>query len=201
MEIYKGGTIFVLSAPSGTGKTTICEILIRSLPNLKMSISHTTRKPRTGERDGIDYFFIDKEVFETMIKNDDFIEWAEVYGNFYGTSKKIINELLQSGNDILLDIDIQGAKNIKKTYPDSVLIFILPPSLEELEKRLKYRKEEIDTIKMRLNKAKEEISQYKIYDYLVVNDDLDKAVKEILCIITAEKLKTNKVNQQIIKNF
>ncbi|ODA43402.1 Guanylate kinase [Thermodesulfovibrio sp. N1] len=195
------GTIFVLSAPSGTGKTTICERLIKSLPNLKMSISHTTRKPRIGERDGVDYFFVDREVFETMIKNNDFVEWAEVYGNFYGTSKKVINELFQSGNDVLLDIDIQGAKNIKKTYPDSVLIFILPPSLEELEKRLKQRKEEIDTIKMRLNKVKEEISQYKIYDYLVINDDLDKAVKEILCIITAEKLKTNKVNQQIINNF
>ncbi|MDI1470973.1 guanylate kinase [Thermodesulfovibrio sp. 1176] len=201
MEIYKVGTIFVLSAPSGTGKTTICERLIKSLPNLKMSISHTTRKPRIGERDGVDYFFVDREVFETMIKNNDFVEWAEVYGNFYGTSKKVINELFQSGNDVLLDIDIQGAKNIKKTYPDSVLIFILPPSLEELEKRLKQRKEEIDTIKMRLNKVKEEISQYKIYDYLVINDDLDKAVKEILCIITAEKLKTNKVNQQIINNF
>ncbi|MDI6713823.1 MAG: guanylate kinase [Thermodesulfovibrio sp.] len=201
MEIYKVGDIFVLSAPSGTGKTTICERLIKSLPNLKMSISHTTRKPRIGERDGVDYFFVDREVFETMIKNNDFVEWAEVYGNFYGTSKKVINELFQSGNDVLLDIDIQGAKNIKKTYPDSVLIFILPPSLEELEKRLKQRKEEIDTIKMRLNKVKEEISQYKIYDYLVINDDLDKAVKEILCIITAEKLKTNKVNQQIINNF
>lgn len=166
-----------------------------------MSISHTTRKPRIGERDGVDYFFVDKEVFEAMIKNDDFVEWAEVYGNFYGTSKKVINELLQSGNDILLDIDIQGAKNIKKIYPDSVLIFILPPSLEELEKRLKQRKEEIDTIKMRLNKVKEEISQYKNYDYLVINDDVDKAVKEILCIITAEKLKTNKANQKIINNF
>jgi guanylate kinase len=195
------GNIFVVSAPSGTGKTTICERLIKNLSNLKMSISHTTRKPRIGERDGVDYFFVDKEVFEAMIKNDDFVEWAEVYGNFYGTSKKVINELLQSGNDILLDIDIQGAKNIKKVYPDSVLIFILPPSLEELEKRLKQRKEEIDTIKMRLNKVKEEISQYKNYDYLVINDDVDKAVKEILCIITAEKLKTNKANQKIINNF
>jgi guanylate kinase len=201
VEIYKMGNIFVVSAPSGTGKTTICDRLIKNLSNLKMSISHTTRKPRIGERDGVDYFFVDKEVFEAMIKNDDFVEWAEVYGNFYGTSKKVINELLQSGNDILLDIDIQGAKNIKKVYPDSVLIFILPPSLEELEKRLKQRKEEIDTIKMRLNKVKEEISQYKNYDYLVINDDVDKAVKEILCIITAEKLKTNKANQKIINNF
>jgi len=201
MEIYKGGTIFVLSAPSGTGKTTICERLIKSFPNLKMSISHTTRKPRIGERDGVDYFFVEKEVFEKMIKNNEFVEWAEVYGNFYGTSKKLINELLQSGNDILLDIDIQGAKNIKKTYPDSVLIFILPPSFEELERRLKERKEDIDTIKKRLSKAKEEISQYKYYDYLVINDDLDKAVNEILCIINAEKLKINRVKQQIINNF
>lgn len=204
MEIYKKGIVFVVSAPSGTGKTTLCERLLKILPDLKMSVSHTTRQPRPGERDGIDYFFVDKKTFEEMIANDEFIEWAEVYGNLYGTSKKVIFDLMKHGCDILLDIDTQGAKNIKKLYPDSVLIFILPPSLEELEKRLSSRNEDRDTIKKRLSKASQEVSQYKFYDYVVINDNLEKALNDLLCIIHAERLKTTRIQNgkidEIFKN-
>ncbi|MCX8033814.1 MAG: guanylate kinase [Thermodesulfovibrio sp.] len=201
MKLNTKGIIFVISAPSGTGKTTICERLLKSLPDLKMSISHTTRKPRTGERDGVDYYFIDKTKFKEMISNNDFIEWAEVYGNFYGTSKKVINELLNSGNDILLDIDTQGAKNIKKIYPESVLIFMLPPSIEELKRRLSKRKEKSNIIKSRLDRVVDEIIQYEFYDYLLINDNLEKALNEIMCIIFAERLKINRINKKFINNF
>ncbi|WP_141266226.1 guanylate kinase [Thermodesulfovibrio sp. Kuro-1] len=198
MEIYKKGIIFVISAPSGTGKTTLCERLLKILPDLKMSISHTTRQPRPYEKNGVDYFFVDKKNFEKMIVNDEFIEWAEVYGNFYGTSKKVIFDLIKNGYDILLDIDTQGAKNIRKLYPDSVLIFILPPSLKELEKRLLLRNEDKDIIDKRLSKASQEISQYKFYDYVVTNDSIERALNDLLCIIYAERLKTKRIEHNKI---
>ncbi len=201
MTGHKKGSLFVISAPSGTGKTTICERLLKALPNLKMSISHTTRTPRQDEKHGVHYFFVTKEQFEKMIKNDEFVEWAEVYGNLYGTSKKMINDLINAGVDILLDIDTQGAKNIKRLYPDSVLIFILPPSLESLEKRLKNRHENSETIKERLSKAANEIAHYEFYDYIVVNDNLEKAVNEILCIINAERLKVSRINKSMIEKI
>lgn len=198
MDFYKKGVIFVISAPSGTGKTTLCEKLLKLLPDLKLSISHTTRQPRNGERNGIDYYFIDKEIFKKMIDTDEFVEWAEVYGNFYGTSKKAINSLISNGYDILLDIDTQGAKNIKKLYPDSVLIFILPPSLDELERRLINRNEDKNVIKLRLSKASQEISQYKFYDYVVINDNIEQASSNLLCIIHAERLKTKRIDNSKI---
>lgn len=198
MEIYKRGIIFVISAPSGTGKTTLCERLLKILPDLKMSISHTTRQPRPYEKNGIDYFFVDEKSFKKMIANDEFIEWAEVYGNFYGTSKKVIFDLIKEGYDILLDIDTQGAKNIRKLYPDSVLIFILPPSLEELEKRLLLRNEDRDIIDKRLSKASQEISQYKFYDYIVINDSIEEALNDLLCIIYAERLKIKRIEHDKI---
>ncbi|HHW20707.1 MAG TPA: guanylate kinase [Thermodesulfovibrio thiophilus] len=198
MDLYKKGIIFVISAPSGTGKTTLCEKLLKLLPDLKLSISHTTRKPRNGERNGINYYFIDKETFKKMIDTDEFVEWAEVYGNFYGTSKKAINSLISNGYDILLDIDTKGAKNIKKLYPDSVLIFILPPSLDELERRLINRNEDNNVIKLRLSKASQEISQYKFYDYVVINDNIEQASSNLLCIIHAERLKTKRIDNSKI---
>jgi guanylate kinase len=201
MKKNRKNMMIVLSAPSGTGKTTICKKILRSLPNLKMSISHTTRKPREGEKDGVDYYFVDENTFKRMIENEEFVEWAKVYGNYYGTSKKVIDELYQSGNDILFDIDIQGAKNIKKIYKKSILIFMLPPSIEELERRLKNRNEDADTIKNRLKKVADEVKEYKFYDYLVLNDDIEEAFKEIMCIIHAESLKTNKLGKDFIKNF
>ncbi|WP_353683366.1 guanylate kinase [Thermodesulfovibrio sp. 3907-1M] len=201
MELYKRGNIFVISAPSGTGKTTLCDRLLKALTDLKMSISHTTRKPRPGETDGVDYFFVDKETFEKMISNEEFIEWAEVYGNFYGTSKNVISQLMKQGYDILLDIDAQGAKSIKKLYPESILIFILPPSMEELERRLLQRNEDKDTIKKRLSKAEEEISQYKFYDYIVINDNIEEALNDLLCIVCAERLKTKRIKHDEIEKI
>ncbi len=201
MKIRREGIIFVISAPSGTGKTTICDRLISSFSDLKMSVSHTTRNPRPGEENGVDYFFVDKTTFIQMIRNDDFLEWAEVYGNYYGTSKKMINDLFISGNDILLDIDIQGAKNIKKIYKNSVLIFLIPPSMEELERRLIQRKEEASIIKKRINKAIDEIEQYLNYDYLVINDNLDEATEKIKCIIQAERQKINRINENILEKI
>lgn len=199
--IRRKGLIIVLSAPSGTGKSTICERLLKSLPNLKMSISYTTREPRPGEIDGVHYYFIDREKFEEMIKRDEFVEWAQVYGNYYGTSKSIINEIVESGKDVLLDIDTEGAKNIKKLFPESVLIFILPPSIEELKRRLKNRGELPETIAKRLLKVGEEVSQYRFYDYLVVNDDLGRALEDIISIIRSEKLKVSRLERDIIDKF
>ncbi|WP_297210503.1 MULTISPECIES: guanylate kinase [Thermodesulfovibrio] len=201
MKTHKSGIIFVISAPSGTGKTTICEGLLKTLDDLKMSVSHTTRKPRTGEKTGVDYHFVDEQTFHKMIENDEFVEWAEVYGNFYGTSKRAINDILNGGHDVLLDIDIQGAKNIKRIYPESVLIFILPPSIYELEQRLINRKEDREIIRKRLSKTVEEISQYELYDYVVINDNLERVIKEILSIITAERLKTTRINKDFINNL
>lgn len=201
MTINRQGIMFVVSAPSGTGKTTICEKILQRLPDIKMSVSHTTRKPRLGERNGFDYYFIEKETFEEMIKNDEFIEWAEVYGNLYGTSKKVIDELIKTGNDILLDIDVQGAKSIKKNYPDSVLIFIIPPSLEELEKRLLKRNEDKEVIKKRLERVSQEILQYEYYDYLVINDYLEKAINDIVCIINSERLRVKRLTIEEGKNL
>lgn len=201
MEIYKKGIIFVISAPSGAGKTTLCDRLLKSLPDLRMSVSYTTRKPRDGEKHGVDYYFVDKKTFETMISNEEFVEWAEVYGNLYGTSKRVINDFLSKECDILLDIDIQGAKNIKKIYPESVLVFILPPSLKELEKRLLSRDKNDEFVKKRLSKASEEIKQFPFYDYVVINDDIEKAVNDLCCIIYAERLKASRIKEESIKKF
>lgn len=199
--IRRKGLIIVLSAPSGTGKSTICERLLKSLPNLKMSISYTTREPRPGEIEGVHYYFVDREKFEEMIKRDEFVEWAQVYGNYYGTSKSLINDIVESGKDVLLDIDTQGAKNIKKLFPESVLIFILPPSIEELKRRLKNRGELPETMAKRLLKVGEEVSQYSFYDYLVVNDDLGRALEDIISIIRSEKLKVSRLERDIIDKF
>lgn len=201
MKINRKGIIFVISAPSGTGKTTICEQLLKNFHNLKMSISHTTRKPRAGEKNGVNYYFISEAKFKEMIEKGDFIEWAEVYGNLYGTSKRMINDLLNSGSDVLLDIDIQGAKNIKKIYNKSVLIYLLPPSIEELKIRLQNRKEDSETIEKRLSKVADEINEYKFYDYLVINDDFEEALKKVMCIIQAERLKVKRISRDFIKNL
>ncbi|MCS7203434.1 MAG: guanylate kinase [Thermodesulfovibrio sp.] len=191
--------IFIISAPSGTGKTTICKELVKLVSNLKMSISYTTRQPRQGEKNGIDYYFVDRETFQSMLKNNEFIEWAEVYGNLYGTSKKVIEDLLQSGVDILMDIDTQGAKNIKERFNNSVLIFLIPPSLNELKRRLIQRGEQEETIKYRLMKALEEISMYEIYDYVVENREIEETLRKIICIINAERLKISRNREKIEK--
>ena len=176
--------LFVLSSPSGGGKTTICQAVLKRLPELAYSISFTTRSPRPGEIEGKDYFFISKQAFEEKIKREEFIEWAEVYGNLYGTSQKFINEKLNSGKDVLLDIDIQGANEIKKKKSNSAcLIFLLPPSLEVLKSRLIKRGEPEEEIKRRLSHAKSEIEMIQVYDHKVVNCNLPQAISDVCSII------------------
>ncbi len=187
------GDIFVITAPSGTGKTTLVRLLLSSLPNLVFSISYTTRSPRPNEVHGKDYFFVTKEEFEKMITAGEMIEWAEVYGNYYGTSAKFLQETIKKGKDILLDIDIQGAKQVKQRFPQAVLIFLLPPSLEELERRLKKRATDaIEVIQKRLAEARTEIAAAKEFDYIVVNDILEKALEELKAIVLATKAKAEK---------
>ncbi len=174
------GNLYVVSAPSGTGKTTLCHVIMSSFDNIGYSISHTTRNPRDGESHGVDYYFTPKEDFEIMIKDDSLAEWAEVHGNYYGTSVEFLEENLKAGYDVLLDIDVNGAKQIVKKFPDAVTIFIMPPSVETLRERLLSRAtDSLETIEKRLNNAKDEIAEKDFYRHIVVNDDLNVASTEM----------------------
>ena len=181
------GKIFVISAPSGAGKTTLVGILKKRFPLLAESVSCTTRKPRGHEVDGTDYFFLTKEDFFAKREAGLFAEWAEVHGNFYGTPLDFLQKQLDSGKDIICDIDYQGAINIKKAFPEeAVLILVLPPSMEELESRLRLRAtDEPEVIKTRLHNAKNEIQHYTYFDFVVVNNDLDTAAGQLSAIISA----------------
>ena len=186
MTIQKktNGKLIILSSPSGGGKSTICDNLRKKLPGILYSISTTTRLPRKGEKNGKQYFFVTKKNFENMIKKNAFLEWAIVHGNYYGTSKDIIENYLKQGKTCILDIDIQGAMQIKKRYPDGLFIFIMPPSLEELKNRLKKRgTDNKQSIGIRLNNAKKEIKYKKYYDYIVINKKIEHSVNKILDII------------------
>ena len=172
--------LFVLSGSSGVGKGTVLKGFLDKNPNFMLSISCTTRKPRQGEVDGINYFFISKDDFKNCIENDKFLEWAEFAGNFYGTKKKYINQCLQEGKDIILEIDTQGALQVKKQMPEAVLIFIAPPSLEALEERLRGRHTEDEaTIQKRLHEVKQELERAKNFDITIVNDDLENAISQL----------------------
>ena len=185
------GKLFVISAPSGTGKSTVAMAVRQRVPGLGYSISHTTRKPRGNERNGIDYHFVDHETFTKMIDATDFVEWAKVYGNFYGTSSSGIKNLTASGLDVLMDVDIQGGRNIKNRFPDSVLIFLLPPSLEELERRLRKRgTDDEPVIESRMESAVDDIKNCVWYDYIIVNDKLEPAIDEAQSIIVSERCLT-----------
>jgi len=195
------GLLVVISGPSGSGKGTICKRLIEDIENLKVSVSATTRKPRVGEIDGQNYFFIDEENFVNKIKNEEFLEYASVYGNYYGTPKKAVLKELENGNDIILEIDIQGALKVKENYPKGVFIFILPPSLEELKNRIEGRgTDSIEVIRRRLKCAYDELNYAFQYDYVVLNDEVESAVDKIKEIISAEKNKATR-NQALIKKI
>lgn len=195
------GLLVVISGPSGSGKGTICKRLIEDIENLKVSISATTRKPRVGEIDGQNYFFIDEENFLNKIKNEEFLEYASVYGNYYGTPKKAVLKELENGNDIILEIDIQGALKVKENYPKGVFIFILPPSLEELKNRIEGRgTDSEEVIRRRLKCAYDELNYAFQYDYVVLNDEVESAVDKIKEIISAEKNKATR-NQALIKKI
>lgn len=187
------GILFVVSAPSGAGKTSLCRELIDSFPDLRHSISFTTRDARNGEQDGVDYLFTNTDVFQQMIEEQHLAEWAEVHGNFYGTSLQTLNIAAGEGVDLLLDIDCQGAAQLKKNYQRGVFIFILPPDFAELEKRLYSRgTDNEEVIRRRLENAEKEISEAPWYDYLVINDDFNSAKKKLAAIITAERCRSSR---------
>ncbi len=192
------GSLFIVSAPSGAGKTTLCRELSESMPKLKHSVSYTTRPRRRGERDKVHYFFVNRTKFRKMIEKGEFDEWAVVYGNFYGTSIKKIEELKSRGYDIILDIDIHGAMQMKQKYKDAVYVFILPPSIKVLQKRLRDRMSDSDdTIKERLAEAKDEMRNYKNYDYVILNDDIKSALLELESIVRAARVRTEKIDHTL----
>ncbi len=190
------GRLYIISAPSGAGKSTLCSMLINKYPAVRYSISYTTRAPRGNEINGKEYFFIDKDTFIKMIDNNDFLEWAEVHDNYYGTSKQQINNALNEGIDIFLDIDPQGAMQLKEKLDNiATFIFIEAPSLAELKSRLENRgTDKADNIALRLENAKKEVEYFKKYDYLIINDASNEAFKQLERIYLAEKLRTNQYN-------
>ena len=184
------GKIFVISGPSGVGKGTVVEQVLKKLENIYLSVSATTRQMRTGETEGVNYFYKTKNEFQEMINSDQFLEWAEFAGDFYGSPKFNINNYLSCGKDVILEIEIQGAKQIKEKCPDSILVFLAPPSFEVLEERLiKRQTETIEKVKIRLKKAKEEMNETKLFHYLVINDALNEAIDNVISIIRAERCK------------
>ena len=190
------GRLYIISAPSGAGKSTLCSMLINKYPAVRYSISYTTRAPRGNEQNGKEYFFINKAEFENMAANNDFLEWAEVHGNYYGTSKKQIDDALKQGIDIFLDIDPQGAMQLKeKLNGNATFIFIAAPSLQELKSRLEKRgTDKAENIALRLENAKKEVEYFNKYDYLIINDASDDAFKKLETVYLAEKLRTNQYN-------
>jgi guanylate kinase len=180
--------IFILSAPSGSGKTSILKSALKRLPNLVLSVSYTTRPPRPGEQHGVDYFFVSREEFQSMIDQDAFIEWAEVYGQFYGTSRRFLRENLANGYSVILDIDVQGAMRLKQEDAfERVFVFIMPPSLSELEKRLRNRGTESKAeLAKRLSNAAYEIGHKDHYDHILINEELEDAVRQLIDIVAQE---------------
>ena len=185
------GSLYVIAAPSGAGKTSLVSSLVQSIEDLTISVSYTTRSPRPGDVDGVNYHFINEEKFQIMINENAFLEYAVVYGYHYGTSKQWVTEQLHLGMGVILEIDWQGARLIRQRFPDAVTIFVLPPSTEVLRERLLRRKtDSLDVIENRMQLAQDEISHYHEFDYLVVNDDFGQAVTELKNIVKAQRLRT-----------
>ncbi len=187
------GLLLVVSGPSGAGKGTVCRALMEQNPDICMSVSATTRKPRPGEVDGESYYFLDEDTFRSMIDNHEFIEWACFCQNYYGTPRKKVEELLEAGKDVILEIEVQGAMQVKSKFPEGVYIFVMPPSLEELERRLSGRGTETpEVVKERLKTAVWECSNIEKYNYILINDDVDLAVRRFASVIEAEKMRTER---------
>ncbi|MEW6109195.1 MAG: guanylate kinase [Nitrospirota bacterium] len=194
--------MFIVSAPSGAGKTTLCKKVIDTVDNLRQSVSYTTRKPRKGEINDVDYSFITEKEFRKMIAEGDFVEWAEVHGNLYGTSRKRLETLMNSGFNVMLDIDTQGARQIRKSCKGGIFIFILPPSMKILRERLEKRKSNSkEDIERRMKRAVDEIRDYKMYDYVIVNDIIKNSLKKLEAIIIAERLKNNRTEPGLIRKI
>jgi guanylate kinase len=178
------GNLYIVSAPSGSGKTTLLQHLLKSFNDLKFSVSHTTRPPRQGEREGVDYFFTDRAAFLAKVERGEFLEWAEFNGQLYGTSCAFVEEQIEAGNDVILDIDVQGARQVKSKIKDATAVFVLPPSFEELKRRLKARMlESDDMIRRRLEIAKSEILFYREYDYIIINDILENSIRVLESVV------------------
>ena len=191
-------TVFIISAPSGSGKSTLVGRLFKEVPRLKFSVSYTTRKPRGAERNGEDYFFVSREEFESRLERGEFLEHAEVFGNYYGTHRGILEQARSAGNDLVLDIDVQGAAQLRKGLPEAVTIFVLAPSRGILEQRLRARSEDPDSvIERRLHDAATEIRNYDCYDYVVINDDLDRSACTLAGIVLAERARRIRILDQI----
>lgn len=196
------GIAYIISAPSGAGKTTLCRMAAAHFPEVRNSVSYTTRKPRPGEVDGRDYWFVEDEAFDRMVDSGEFLEYAGVYGRRYGTSKKDLEALLDQGWSVILEIDVQGAARVRQTLKGGVYIFILPPSLEACEKRLIARgKDSPEDIRKRLKIAEEEIKKAPSYDYLIVNDELDRAFEELKSVMTAQKAATSRMEGRLRELF
>ena len=181
--------VYIISAPSGSGKSTLVNELLKLVAGLDFSISYTTRAPRGSEQDGKQYFFVSRGEFESMIQADEFLEYAEVFGNYYGTARRFLGAAEQQDHDLVLDIDVQGAEQIKKKLPEAPSIFILPPDLQTLERRLRRRSEDAETvIQRRLVTASREIENYTKYDYILVNDQLEKSIEDLQAIVRSERL-------------
>ncbi len=188
------GDLFVISAPSGAGKSTLCNMLMKRLPGLAFSVSHTTRPPRNDEVDGRDYFFVSEEEFERLASKGAFLEWARVHGHFYGTSRDHVMEYLSKGVDVILDIDVQGARQVREKFPGAVTIFILPPSWKILEERLLRRgSEDAEAVRLRLQNALKEMDEVTSYRYTIVNDRLEEASNELVSVVTATRSRTPRV--------
>ncbi|OSI13246.1 guanylate kinase [Neisseria canis] len=201
MQTPKKGNIFIISAASGTGKTTLVSRLLSRNKDIRVSVSHTTRQPREGEINGTHYHFVNVAQFEDLIGQAAFLEYANVFGNYYGTSHESVEQLQNQGYDVILEIDIQGAEQIRQALPDSISIFILPPSFQDLSNRLRGRNTDSEEeIKKRLSEARNEIEQSLLFDYLVVNDDLDAAENNLLHIIKSNRLKQSN-QKQFIENL
>ncbi len=199
------GTLFIISAASGTGKTSLVKELLATTKNLVVSVSHTTREPRRGEVDGEHYYFTNKEEFMRLVGEAEFLEHAEVFGNYYGTSKTVVNDLLNAGVDVILEIDWQGALQVKRQLKDAVLIFILPPNREALRSRLSNRAQDtLKVIEERLAGAVREMQEYVNFDYIVINDDFNQALNELQSIVCTYRLQVTKQsakNQQLISDL
>ena len=197
----KPGLLIVVSGPAGVGKGSVIKRVRELTDEAIMSVSATSRKPRPGETDGVSYFFISREQFEKMIKNGNLLEWVEYCGNYYGTPREFVSKKIEKGNNIILEIDVEGSMRIKKLFPGSILIFIAPPSFEELTRRLRERKTEDEaTIQNRLLKAREELKFTEEYDYVIVNDTIEKAAQEFVGIIRSEQIKTSR-NKEVIDSM
>lgn len=196
------GVLVVVSGPSGAGKSTLCNRIVDQMPGTMLSVSCTTRSPRTGEQDGVEYWFVEEAKFHNLIREGAFIEWAEVYGHRYGTPKQPLVEALDQGIDVLLDIDVQGARQIMERFDGAVYVFVSPPSLDVLRTRLQQRASDAqEEIQRRLQKASEEIARFKTYNYFIRNEDLQQATKELASIILAERVRTDRLDpERLVEN-